>query len=87
MAFVYILQCADGTFYTGWTSDLERRFKQHQSGNGSKYVRSRLPAKLVYSKKYSTSQARKQEVKIKALTRSQKLKLVEKAQLKNKGSL
>jgi putative endonuclease len=87
MAYVYILQCADGSLYTGWTSDLERRLKQHQSGNGSKYVRSRRPATLVYSKKYSTSQARKQEVKIKALTRSQKLKLVEKAQLKNRGSL
>ena len=77
MAYVYILQCADGTFYTGWTSDLERRFKQHSSGNGSKYVRSRLPVQLVYSKKYPTSQARKQEVKIKRLTRSQKLSLIE----------
>jgi putative endonuclease len=43
-----MLECADGTFYTGWTTDPERRVKQHNAGNGARYTRSRLPVRLVY---------------------------------------
>ena len=46
--YVYILRCADGTLYTGWTNDLERRVAAHNSGKGAKYTRSRLPAEPVY---------------------------------------
>jgi putative endonuclease len=49
---MYILECCDGSYYTGSTKNLEKRFAQHQSGKGSKYVRSRLPIKLVYCEKY-----------------------------------
>ena len=48
-AYVYMLRCADGTLYTGWTSDLARRVKAHNSGHGAKYTRSRTPVELVYS--------------------------------------
>jgi putative endonuclease len=48
VAFVYLLRCADGTFYTGWTVDLERRLAQHQAGKASRYTRSRLPVELAY---------------------------------------
>lgn len=47
-AFVYILECGDGTYYTGWTTDIDNRTRTHNSGNGAKYTRSRLPVKLVY---------------------------------------
>ncbi len=46
--FVYILECSDGTYYTGSTRDLERRLQQHQAGEGSKYTKKRLPVKLIY---------------------------------------
>ena len=49
MAVVYILQCADGTLYTGWTTDLERRLQAHNSGRGARYTRGRRPVRLVYS--------------------------------------
>jgi putative endonuclease len=52
---MYILECRDGSFYTGSTKDLEKRLIQHQSGKGSKYVRSHLPVKLVYSEEYEQS--------------------------------
>ena len=46
--FVYILECSDGTYYTGSTKDLERRIQQHQAGEGAKYTKKRLPVKLIY---------------------------------------
>ena len=46
--FVYILECSDGTYYTGSTRDLERRIQQHQAGEGAKYTKKRLPVKLIY---------------------------------------
>jgi len=48
MYYCYILECADGTFYTGWTNDPDRRLSQHNKGIGSKYTRARRPVKLVY---------------------------------------
>jgi putative endonuclease len=77
MPFCYILECADGTFYTGWTTDLERRVKTHNAGRGAKYTKLRRPVRLVYSEKLrSRSAAQKRELAIKRLRRSKKLELV-----------
>lgn len=74
--YVYILSCADGTFYTGWTTHLERRVKVHNQGKGAKYTRSRLPVKLLYWEEYSDKgEALRREAAIKKLTRRQKEEL------------
>jgi putative endonuclease len=76
-AFTYILECADGTFYTGWTSDLEKRLADHNSKKGAKYTRCRVPVKLVYFESFITKQeAQKREYAIKQLKRDQKLQLI-----------
>ncbi len=75
---VYILECSDGSYYTGYTSDLEKRVVLHNKGGGSKYVKTRLPAKLVYSKLYKYYKlAILEERRIKLLTRKQKEKIVQ----------
>lgn len=74
MWFCYILECSDGTLYTGITNDLEMRIKTHNLGNGAKYTRNRLPVKLKWSKIVENrSEASKLEYRIKKLNRSQKL--------------
>ena len=74
---VYILECADGSFYIGYTNDLARRVALHNKGGGSKYVRTRLPAKLVFCKPYRYYKlAMLEERRMKTLTRLQKEKLV-----------
>ena len=80
MYYLYILQCADKTLYSGITVDLDRRVIEHNSSKlGAKYTRSRRPVKLVYVKKYrSRSTASQAEAKIKKLSRSKKLKLIKK---------
>ncbi len=76
-SFVYIVECADGSLYTGWTTDVEERIKTHNSGSGAKYTRSRLPVKLVYFEEAENkSAALKREAAIKKLTRIQKQKLI-----------
>lgn len=81
-AYVYILRCADGTLYTGWTSDLMQRVKAHNSGHGAKYTRSRTPVTLVYSEEAPDKPAAlKREYAIKQLTREQKEKLIERNKL------
>ena len=78
MAVVYILQCADGTLYTGWTTDLEQRLRVHNSGQGAKYTRGRRPVSLVYWEEQPTrSAAQKREAAIRRLSRTGKLKLAE----------
>lgn len=78
MAVVYILQCADGTLYTGWTTDLERRLHAHNSGRGARYTRGRRPVSLVYHEEQPTrSVAQKREAAIRRLSRVDKLKLIE----------
>ena len=78
MAVVYILQCADGTLYTGWTTDLERRLRAHNSGQGAKYTRGRRPVSLVYHEEQPTrSAAQKREAALRSLSRADKLKLIE----------
>lgn len=79
MAYTYIVECRDGTFYTGWTNHLAERVACHNEGKGAKYTRSRLPVKLVYFEAYTTKQeAMKREYAIKRLTRKDKLALIEK---------
>ena len=78
MNFVYILRCGDGSLYTGWTNDLQHRLRMHAEGKGGKYTRAHLPVELVYSESYETaSKARSREVKIKQLSREQKLLVIE----------
>ncbi len=78
MAVVYILQCADGTLYTGWTTDLERRLQAHNSGRGARYTRGRRPVRLAYREEQSDrSAAQKREAAIRRLSRADKLKLIE----------
>ena len=77
MTFVYILECVDGTLYTGWTTGLERRVSKHNAGKGAKYTRSRRPVKLVYHEEHLTrSSAMRREAAIKKLTRAKKLELI-----------
>jgi putative endonuclease len=77
MAFVYIVKCSDNTFYTGYTTDLNKRIETHNKGKGAKYTKSRLPVQLIYNKQFETkSLAMKEEYRIKQLTRKQKLMLI-----------
>lgn len=74
---VYILECSDGSFYTGQTNDLKARLTLHEKGRGAKYVRSRLPFKLIYTKPFHCFRdAFQEEVHIKSLTRKEKETLV-----------
>ena len=76
--YVYLLRCADGTLYTGYTDDPVRRTKIHNAGKGAKYTRARLPVELVYQEACADkSAALRREYEIKRLTRVQKLKLIE----------
>lgn len=75
--YVYMLRCADGTLYTGYTDDPERRARVHNAGKGAKYTRSRLPVELVYRETLEDkSAALRREREIKRLTREQKLALI-----------
>lgn len=78
MYFLYILKCADGTLYTGITVDLEKRVREHNSSElGAKYTRGRRSVKLVFSKKFENrSEASKEEVRIKKMSREQKFELI-----------
>lgn len=78
MNWVYILRCGDGTLYTGWTNDTEKRVKAHAAGRGAKYTRSRLPVELVYREALpDRGGAMRREAQIKRLTRSEKLALIQ----------
>jgi putative endonuclease len=77
ICFVYILECADGTLYTGWTNRLEQRLAAHNSGRGAKYTRSRRPVRLVYLEEVpDRSAALSREAAIKAMPREKKLALI-----------
>lgn len=77
MFYVYILQCKDNTYYTGYTNDLAKRLQTHNEGKGSKYTRGRLPVKIVFAETLaSKSEAMQRENTIKKLTRKQKEKLI-----------
>ena len=75
---LYILLCKDDTFYTGITNDLDNRLAMHNQGKGAKYTRGRGPVTLVYQENCENhSAALKRELEVKALTRTQKRKLIE----------
>jgi putative endonuclease len=77
MFFVYILRCRDGSLYTGITNDLEKRMETHSRGKGSRYVRSRLPFKLVHSEPFDTKpKAMRRENEIKMMKREEKAALI-----------
>ncbi|MBR5389821.1 MAG: GIY-YIG nuclease family protein [Clostridia bacterium] len=77
MYYAYLLRCADETLYGGYTADLRRRLRVHNSGRGAKYVRARLPAELVYFEAFETKQeAMRREWELKRMTRAQKLALI-----------
>jgi putative endonuclease len=75
--YCYILECSDGTYYTGWTTDPQRRLRQHNRGTGSSYTRARRPVRLVYTEEQpDRSSAMRREIKIKRMSRKGKGKLV-----------
>ena len=75
--YLYIVECRDGSLYTGITTDIIRRIKQHNSGKGAKYTRSRNPVKLVFKESHKNrSSASKSEFRIKQLSRREKLTLI-----------
>ena len=75
--FTYIIRCNDGTFYTGWTDDVNKRLGAHNSGVGSRYTRARLPVELIYKEEHaSKSEAMRRERAIKKMTRAAKQCLI-----------
>ena len=75
--YTYLLRCADGTLYCGWTNDIEKRVAAHNAGAGAKYTKARRPVRLAYYETFSTKQeAMRREAEIKHLTRQEKLALI-----------
>ena len=77
MSYVYILLCEDGSYYTGYTKDLERRFQQHLNGKGAKYTKSHKPVKIVYYEEFEDDrEAMRREYRIKQLSHQEKENLI-----------
>lgn len=77
-AFIYIIKCSDQSFYTGYTTNLEKRLKAHNEKKGAKYTRGRTPVELMYFEEFdSKSDALKREYQIKKLSLNEKLKLIQ----------
>jgi putative endonuclease len=75
--YVYVVECTDGSLYTGYTTDVERRLREHNAGNGAKYTRGRTPVSLAYTESFETrSSAMAREYTIKQLSRGEKERLV-----------
>lgn len=75
--YVYVLECGDGSLYTGYTTDVERRVREHENGTGAKYTRGRTPLEVVYTESFETrSAAMRREYEIKQLSRSEKERLI-----------
>lgn len=78
MNYTYILRCKDGSLYTGWTNDLEKRVACHNAGKGAKYTKARIPVELAYYESFqSKEEAMRREWEIKRFTRKEKLALIE----------
>ena len=76
MNYTYIVECSDGSLYTGWTNNIEKRILAHNEGRGARYTRGRTPVKLVHLEEFETKEeAMSREFAIKQLTREQKLEL------------
>ncbi len=77
MNYTYIVKCSDGTYYTGWTNNLEKRIACHNAGKGAKYTKARLPVELAYYEAFESKQeAMKREWEIKQMTRREKMGLI-----------
>ena len=77
MNYTYILRCADGTLYCGWTNHPQKRLAAHNAGTASKYTRSRRPVEMIYCEEFPTKQeAMRREYHIKRLSREEKLALI-----------
>lgn len=78
--YTYMVECRDGSLYTGWTNNLERRLKAHNEGKGARYTKSRRPVRLVYWECFDSKvEAMRREYAIKQLSRKKKLELIEKS--------
>ena len=78
MNYTYMVRCKYGTFYTGWTNNIEKRIRAHNEGKGAKYTKTRRPVELVYLEKFETKEeAMSREYHIKRLTREEKRRLIE----------
>ncbi len=76
--FCYLLECSDGTYYCGWTKDMDRRVETHNKGRGARYTRSRLPVKLAYYEEMdSQAEAMRRERNLKTRSHDHKAKLAE----------
>jgi putative endonuclease len=76
--YVYVLECSDGSYYTGYTTDVERRVAEHDAGEGAKYTRGRTPVELVHVEEYDTrSAAMSREYEFKSLSRRQKERVID----------
>ncbi len=77
MNYTYILRCRDGSLYTGWTNNLEKRLNCHNAGKGAKYTKARLPVELAYFETFQTKkEAMQREWEIKKMTRKEKIELI-----------
>ena len=84
MNYTYIVECKDGTLYTGWTNNLEKRLEAHNSGKGAKYTKTRRPVKIVYTETFETKEeAMSREFAIKRLSRQQKMNLISEKETKH----
>ncbi|MFB5663738.1 GIY-YIG nuclease family protein [Alteribacillus sp. HJP-4] len=86
--YVYVLECADGSYYTGYTNDIEKRLSVHESGKGAKYTRGRGPFKLIYQQGYTTKkEALQAEYMMKQLSRAAKKALISQVTIKGESGL
>lgn len=77
MNYTYMVKCSDGSFYTGWTNNLDKRIVAHNNGTGAKYTKSRLPVTLIYYEEHQTKvDAMKREYAIKQLSHQEKQELI-----------
>lgn len=84
MNYIYIVRCSDGSLYTGWTNDLEKRIKDHNEGRGAKYTRSRRPVVLAYYEEFATKEeAMSREWAIKQMPRRKKEEIIRQAEHEN----
>lgn len=77
MNYIYIVECSDGSLYTGWTNNVEKRLKAHNEGKGAKYTKGRGPVKLVHVEEFATKEeAMRREYEIKQMSREEKKRLI-----------
>lgn len=82
MNYTYVLECADGSLYTGWTNNVEKRLEAHNSGKGAKYTKSRRPVRLVYLEEFETKEeAMRREYAIKHMSRKEKIQMIKKSKV------